>query len=120
MQQLAPGEFRTTRYNLIYTVPSSAEQDVRPPKCSNVQLFYTLLHVYTAVQSPVTCSALLAPPPSLPSAARTHIYANYCRGGGDCVAELGRAHCFSPSLLFFHPLLVASSRVISALTLRTN
>ena len=45
MQQLAPGEFRTTRYNLIYTVPSSAEQDVRPPKCSNVQLFYPLLHV---------------------------------------------------------------------------
>eukprot|EP01046_Picozoa_sp_COSAG06_P038709 COSAG06_NODE_4492_length_4207_cov_249.023612_2_plen_124_part_00 len=35
------------------------------------------------------------------------------------MAELGRAHCPSPSLLFFHPLLVSSSRVISSSTLPT-
>ena len=35
------------------------------------------------------------------------------------MAELGRAHCPSPSLLVFHPLLVSSSRVISAYRTRT-
>eukprot|EP01046_Picozoa_sp_COSAG06_P107469 COSAG06_NODE_53802_length_298_cov_0.537688_1_plen_74_part_10 len=43
MLQLAPGESRTTRYNLIYTVPRSAEQDARTPQCCNACTIVALL-----------------------------------------------------------------------------